>query len=57
MVEYDKDELWDAIIKVVSDERLKRRFGEEGKRLAKDEFGWDKIVRKVEGLYETAQRK
>ena len=51
VVEYDKDELRDAIFKVLSDEGLRRRFGEEGRRLVEKEFRWDKVVKKVEGIY------
>ena len=54
MVEYDKGELRAAIFKVLSDEGLRRRFGEEGRKLVRGEFGWDKIVRTVEELYEEA---
>ena len=56
VVEYDKDRLRDAIFEVLSDERLGRRFGEEGRRLVMDEFGWDKIIRKIEGVYEDCIR-
>jgi glycosyltransferase involved in cell wall biosynthesis len=51
VVEYDKDQLQDAIFKVLSDEGLRERFGEEGRRLVMEKFGWDKIVRKVEEMY------
>jgi glycosyltransferase involved in cell wall biosynthesis len=57
VVEYDKDRLRDAIFKILSDEELRRRFGEEGRRLAIEEFGWDPIVRKIEGIYETTLAK
>ena len=57
VVEYDKDQLRDAIFKILSDEGLRRRFGEEGKRLVNAEFGWDKVVRKVEEIYETTWTK
>ena len=52
VVEYDKDQLRDAIIKVLSDDELRRRFGEGGKRLVREEFGWDGVVRKIERIYE-----
>lgn len=55
MVEYDKDELRDAIIKVLSDEELRRRFGEEGRRLVGEEFEWDKIVMLMENVYKRVQ--
>ena len=57
MVEYDKDQLRDALIKVLSDEGLRRRFGEEGRRLVREEFGWDGVVRRMEDVYETALAK
>ncbi|MCK4735843.1 MAG: glycosyltransferase [Methanophagales archaeon] len=52
VVEYDKDQLRDAICKVLSDEGLRRIFGMEGKRLVRGEFGWEKIVRRLERIYE-----
>jgi len=51
VVEYDKDHLRDAIFKVLSDGGLRRKFGEGGKKLVKEEFGWDKIVLAVEKVY------
>ena len=51
VVEYDERQLRDAIIKVLSDERLRKKFGEEGKRLVKNEFNWDKVVKRVEIVY------
>jgi len=57
VVEYDEDQLQDAIIKILSDEELKRRFGMEGKRLVEEEFGWDLIVKTIEGIYETVLAK
>ena len=51
VVEYDKAQLRDAIFRVLSDEGLRKRFAEDGKRLVREEFGWDKVVKKVEKLY------
>lgn len=51
VVEYDKDQLRDAIIKILSDEELRRRFGEGGRRLVEKEFSWDKVVLDVEKIY------
>ena len=51
VVEYDKDQLRDVIIKVLRGEGLRRRFGEKGKRLVEERFGWDRIVEKVENVY------
>lgn len=54
VIEYDKDQLRDAMLEALSDDGLKRRFGEESKRLV-EEFGWDEIVRKIENVYKRAQ--
>ena len=51
VVEYDKDQLRDAIFEVLSDDGLRRRFGEEGRRLVREQFGWDKVVLGVERIY------
>ena len=52
VVEYDKDQLRDAIIKVLGDEKLKENFGKKGKKLVREKFSWDKIVEQVENVYE-----
>jgi len=55
-VEYNKDQLRNAIIKVLNNEGLRRRFGEEGKRLVRDQFSWDVVVAKVENIYRNVTR-
>ena len=52
VVEYDKDQLRNAIFKILADEGLRKRFSEDGKKLV-GEFSWDKVVRRVEEVYET----
>ena len=52
VVGYNKDQLRDAIIKVLSDEGLRRRFGQMGRRSVRGKFSWDKVVGKVEVVYE-----
>jgi len=56
VVEYDKDQLRDGIFKILSDEELRRRFGEEGKRLVREEFGWDNVIRQIEDVYLIVRR-
>ena len=51
VVEYGKEQLRAAITKVLCDEGLRKRFGKEGKKLVQEEFSWDKIIKKVEGIY------
>ena len=48
---------YDVISKILNDGELGRRFGERGKKLVMEEFGWEKVVRKVETLYETTWTK
>jgi len=57
VVEYDKNQLQDAIFKVLSNEGLRKRFGEEGKRLVRKEFSWDKVMRQVEEVYKSVYSK
>ena len=56
VVGYSKDQLRGAMIKVLSDEELRRRFGEDGKKLVRGEFGWDNVVIRIERLYEDANK-
>jgi glycosyltransferase involved in cell wall biosynthesis len=51
VVRYDKAILRDAIFKVLSDDGLSRKFGEEGRRLVREKFGWDEVVGRLEQIY------
>ena len=51
-VRYNRDQLKDAIFKILSDEGLRRRFEEEGGKLVKEKFSWDEIILDVERTYE-----
>ena len=52
VVKCDKDELKDAIFKILGDVELRRRFDEGGKKIVRKKFGWDKVVAEVEMIYE-----
>jgi glycosyltransferase involved in cell wall biosynthesis len=52
VVEYKVKSISRPIMKILSDDRLRYNFGNNGKRLVRDELNWDKIVTKVEGVYE-----
>ena len=52
IIEYDIGKLRDVIIRVLSDEGLRRRFGERGKKLVRDMFGWDNVAKEMEEVYE-----
>ncbi len=51
-VPYDKDQLRDAIIKVLGDDELRGRLGQRSRKLVMQEFSWDKVIGKVERVYE-----
>jgi len=52
VVEYNKDQLREAMMfKILSDEELRRRFGEGGRKLVREEFDWDKIILDIEKVY------
>lgn len=51
VVEYNKYQLKDAMLKILSDDGLRKRFGEEGRRLVNDTFLWNKIVCQMEEVY------
>ena len=51
VVEYDVVQLRAAIFKILSDEGLKRRFGEEGEKLVRNEFDWSAIIKRIEKVY------
>lgn len=51
VVEYDKDQMRNAIIKILSDGELRRGFREEGRKLVKNEFGWERVVLDIEKIY------
>ena len=51
VVEYNKDQLRNAVFEMLEDDELRDRFGEEGMRFVRAEFGWGEIVKNVEELY------
>lgn len=53
VVNFDEDQLADAIFEILSNEKLRERLGANGSKLVKDKFSWDKIATKTEELYET----
>ena len=51
VVEYNKDQLQDAIFKILINEELRRYFGEGGKKLVREKFSWDIVVEQLEKIY------
>lgn len=46
------ERLADAIIKLLSDEKLRRKMGSVGRKKVEKEFSWKKIAKKVKKIYE-----
>lgn len=51
VVTYDKNQLQDAIQRVLSDDQLRQRLGNSGKLLVREKFNWEKIAEQVESIY------
>jgi len=51
VVEYDKIQLGNAILKILSDEQLRLKFRKECKSVIERYFSWSKIVEKLEVIY------
>ena len=51
VVEYNKDQLRDAIIEVLNNEELRMKMGDEGRKLVKKYFSWNEIIKRVEKIY------
>lgn len=54
VVEYNSDQLRQALIDLLTDDDLRKKFGMEGERLVKEEFNWHKIILKLEKTYQDA---
>jgi len=51
VVEYNKDQLQDAIFKILTNDELSGYFGEGGKKLVREKFSWDIVVEQLERIY------
>ena len=51
VVEYDKEKLKDAMIKILSTSGLGNKFEGNGRKLVEDEFNWDGIIKNLEEMY------
>lgn len=46
----------DALTRLVSDDALRRRMGEAGRRVAVERFGWERVIRAYETLWSEQRR-
>lgn len=51
VVKEDKTEIIEAILNILKNNKLKNKFGENGKRLIQEQFNWNIIIISVENLY------
>jgi len=51
VVEYNREKLANAIYNVIYDKELRMRLGKNGRKLAREEFDWSKIIQKLEKIY------
>ena len=51
VVPFDKNQLCNALLKILTNEELRYYFGERGKKLIKEKYSWDKIVEQLEKIY------
>lgn len=56
VVPYDKDQLRDALLHMLSDDQMRLRFGERGKLLVGEQFNWENIAEQFEHVYQTCCR-
>ena len=53
IINYDEMELYDALHSILKNDLLRRTLGDNGRKLVRKNFDWDKGVSKLEILYET----
>ena len=51
-VPYDTKHLSDAMLRMLSNDKIRRQFGERGKLLVREKFNWQKITDQMERLYQ-----
>lgn len=54
VVEYDVDQLRDALLRILKDDEKRRGLAKRGQDLVKKEFSWEKVVDEVEKTYDEA---
>jgi len=51
VVPHDKEQIENALLHMLSDDKMRRDFGERGNLLVRDKFNWEKIAERVESIY------
>ncbi|MFC1951686.1 glycosyltransferase [Chloroflexota bacterium] len=56
VVQYDKTQLRGAISEMLTNEELRMRFKEAGKKLIREQFSWPKIAEQIETVYKSVRK-
>ena len=51
VVSYDSNELANAILFMLSDDKISREFSKNGRALVRDKFNWSRIAEQIENIY------
>ena len=57
VVPYDRNQLSNAILRILTDDKIRQQFGVKGKTLVREKFDWSKIVEQLEDVYQTVLTK
>jgi len=52
VVPYDRNQLGDTVLRMLTDDKIRQQFGEKGKALVREKFDWSKIVEQLEDIYQ-----
>lgn len=55
VVKYNQEELAEAILRILCDDELRRRFAERGQELVQSRYNWGAIVKEIEAIYQKTQ--
>ena len=57
VVKCDEKEIKEALYKILSNENLRKKLGENGKKMIKERFTWNKIIEQIEQVYKEVSGK
>lgn len=52
VVPYNENSLSEALLRILTDEDMRTRFGETGRALVREKYSWSRIIEQMENLYE-----
>jgi glycosyltransferase involved in cell wall biosynthesis len=51
VTDYNRDQLKDAILNILTNDKIRQEFGKKAKSLVREEFNWSKIAGQLETVY------